>query len=124
MAKSIAAKPKKRGRPSAGGRDPFVGIRLPAEIISAIDHWARENAISSRSAAIRHLVEQALSQPNSEKTLKKRKAQKALELADRAAEQIVDKSMPLEEQQHRKRALIKGPKEFREIREDLPKSKR
>jgi hypothetical protein len=47
-----------------------------------------------------------------------------LELADRAAEQIVDKSMPLEEQQHRKRALIKGPKEFREIREDLPKSKR
>jgi SAM domain (Sterile alpha motif) len=38
--------------------------------------------------------------------------------------QIDDKSMPPEEQQHRKRALIQGPKEFREIREDLPKSKR
>jgi hypothetical protein len=31
--------------------------------------------------------------------------------------------MPVEEQQRRKRALIKGPKEFREIREDQPKSK-
>jgi hypothetical protein len=31
--------------------------------------------------------------------------------------------LPVEEQQRRKRALIKGPKEFREIREDLPKDK-
>jgi hypothetical protein len=28
-------------------------------------------------------------------------------------------SVPPEEQERRKRALIKGPKEFREIREDL-----
>ena len=33
-------------------------------------------------------------------------------------------SLPPEEQQRRKRALIKGPKEFRDIREDLPKPKR
>jgi hypothetical protein len=38
-------------------------------------------------------------------------------------ERLVDKSMPSEEQDRRKRALVKGPKEFREIREDLPKSK-
>jgi hypothetical protein len=31
--------------------------------------------------------------------------------------------MPVEEQQRRKRALIKGLKEFRDIREDLPKPK-
>ena len=42
--------------------------------------------------------------------------------ADRVAEDLVDKSLPLEEQR-RKRALIKGPKEFREICEDLPKDK-
>jgi hypothetical protein len=47
----------------------------------------------------------------------------ASELANRTAEHLVDKTMPVEEQQRRKRALIKGPKEFREIREDLPKSK-
>jgi hypothetical protein len=29
--------------------------------------------------------------------------------------------MPSEEQQRRNRALIRGPKEFRDIREDLPK---
>jgi hypothetical protein len=45
-------------------------------------------------------------------------------MADSAAEAVVDKSMPPEEQQRRKRALIKGPKEFRDIREDLPKLKR
>jgi hypothetical protein len=43
---------------------------------------------------------------------KKRKAQKASELAARTADRLVDKSMPVEEQQRRKRALIKGPKEF------------
>ena len=47
------------------------------------------------------------------------RVQKASTLADRAAERLVDKSLPVEEQQRRKRALIKGPKEFREIREDL-----
>jgi hypothetical protein len=35
---------------------------------------------------------------------------------------LVDKSMPTEEQERRKRALIKGPKEFRDIRGDLPNS--
>jgi hypothetical protein len=40
------------------------------------------------------------------------------------AERIVDKSMPPEDQQRRKRALIKGPKEFREIREDQWKPER
>jgi hypothetical protein len=54
----------------------------------------------------------------------KRRARKASEFATRAAEQIVDKSISSEEQQRRKRALIQGPKEFREIREGLPKRKR
>jgi hypothetical protein len=36
-------------------------------------------------------------------------------------DRVVDKSMAVEEQQRRKRALIKGPKESREIREDLPR---
>jgi hypothetical protein len=39
-------------------------------------------------------------------------------------DRVVDKSMPVEEQQRRKRAVIKEPKEFRHIREDLPKAKR
>jgi hypothetical protein len=44
-------------------------------------------------------------------------------LANRAADLVLDKSVPPEEQERRKRALIKGPKKFRDIREDLPKQK-
>jgi metal-responsive CopG/Arc/MetJ family transcriptional regulator len=123
MPKSIAVKPKKRGRPPTGGRDPFVGIRLPADTILAVDQWAKDNAIS-RSAAIRQLLEQGLATRSQKKPAKERKAQKASELANRAADRLVDKSMPVEEQQRRKRTVIKGPKEFRDIREDLPKLKK
>jgi hypothetical protein len=45
-------------------------------------------------------------------------------LAASAVENIADKSQPAEERQRRKRALIKGPKEFRDIREDLPRQKK
>ena len=69
---------------------------------------------------MRRLLERALA---SELQLGTAEGQKASTLADRAAERLVDKSLPVEEQQRRKRALIKGPKEFREIREDLPKDK-
>src|SRR5580700_1184430 len=58
MRKSIAVKPKKRGRP-ATGKDPFVGVRLPDEMIKALDHWAEKNA-TTRSEAIRRLVEEGL----------------------------------------------------------------
>ena len=54
----------------------------------------------------------------------KQKVQKASEMADRTAQGLVDKSVPVEEQQRRKRAVIKGPKEFRDIREDLHKPKK
>jgi hypothetical protein len=61
MAKSIAAKPKKKGpgRP-ATGRDPMIGLRAGNELTAAIDKWARANGIDSRSEAIRRLVELGL----------------------------------------------------------------
>jgi len=58
MKKSIAVKPK-RGRP-ATGRDPFVGIRLPASLIEAIETWSGKHDAASRSEAIRRLVELGL----------------------------------------------------------------
>jgi hypothetical protein len=61
MAKSIAVnqKKRKRGRP-ATGRDPAVAVRLPKATIATLDRWAKENAIESRSEALRRLVEGAL----------------------------------------------------------------
>jgi hypothetical protein len=57
MAKSISAKPKKRGpgRP-ATGRAPMIGLRAGKQLTAAIDAWANRNGVA-RSEAIRRLVE-------------------------------------------------------------------
>ena len=62
MAKSNTVIPKKRGRPSSGGRDPILTVRLPAEMIEAISSWADKSEVS-RSAAVRLLIEAALKSP-------------------------------------------------------------
>src|SRR5215470_12679072 len=46
-----------RGRPPQG---PFVGARLPQELIDQIDAWAARECDNSRSEAIRRLLERAL----------------------------------------------------------------
>jgi hypothetical protein len=118
MRKSIRVKPKKRGRP-ATGKDPLIGARLPPELISKLDAWASRASIG-RSEAVRRLLERALASDLEDHG--NAEAQKASKLADRTAERLVDKSMPPEEQERRKRALVEGPKEFRDIREDQSKS--
>jgi hypothetical protein len=52
-----------------------------------------------------------------------RKARKASKLAARELEKLGSQSLPEPDLQQRKRTLIRGPKEFREIRADLPKPK-
>jgi hypothetical protein len=60
MKKSIKVVPKKgRGRPSTGGRDPHVTIRMPAALTEEADAWGTANGIG-RSEAIRRLVELGL----------------------------------------------------------------
>jgi hypothetical protein len=44
-------------------------------------------------------------------------------MAARELEPLGDKTLPSEERDRRKRALIKGPKEFRDIRGDQPRRK-
>jgi hypothetical protein len=46
-----------------------------------------------------------------------------VKVASRELETLGDQSRPVAEQQRRKRTLIRGPKEFRDIRADLPKQK-
>jgi hypothetical protein len=52
---------------------------------------------------------------------RKEKAEQAAGLAARVVETKTDKSQPVEEQKSRKRKLISGPTEFRDIRRDQPK---
>ena len=58
MVASITVKPKKRGRP-ATGRDPLIAARLPPELTARIDARAKREQ-TSRSEAIRRLIEHAL----------------------------------------------------------------
>jgi len=60
MKRSIPVKRKKRGRPPTGV-DQLYGVRIPDNLILAIDRWATENDSPSRSDALRRLVELGLS---------------------------------------------------------------
>ena len=123
MARSIS-KTRKSGR----GR-PFVGatpiqVRMPPTELANLDNWIlKQKTHQTRPEAIRRLVEQAVARSSRPARTSKQKVQKASEMADRTAQGLVDKSVPVEEQQRRKRALIKGPKEFRFIREGVLKPK-
>jgi ribosomal protein S27E len=50
-----------------------------------------------------------------------KRAAKALEMAAREIDRLSDPSAPEEERQRRKRRLLKGPKEFRDVRGPKPK---
>jgi hypothetical protein len=48
--------------------------------------------------------------------VRRKRAAKAHEMAAQEIDRLIDASAPDEEQQRRKRRLLKGPKEFRDIR--------
>ena len=109
---------KKRGRP-ATGQDPMMSLRMPNELTAAVEGWAaRQPDSPARSEAFRRLVEMglataALSRPHSAKT-----RAKAAALASKTIDSHADQSATPLEQQSRKRRLLKGPKEFRDLRKD------
>jgi len=124
MAKSIRVNPKKRGRPKTTGRGQLIGIRLQKPLLTALNAWiADQESAPSRPEAIRRLLEQALTTRGAAPLPSKEAARKASKLAARELEKLDSPSLPEPDLQQRKRALIRGPKEFRDIRADLPKPK-
>jgi hypothetical protein len=121
MRKSIAVKQKKRGRP-ATGFDPLVGVRFPTELTKSVDAWAGRNGLT-RSEAIRRFVEEALAGMQGSKQRSPKARSRALDLASEQVNKLSDPAAPAEEREQRKRRLLKGPKEFREMR-DVVRSKR
>jgi Arc/MetJ-type ribon-helix-helix transcriptional regulator len=122
MTKSIAVKPKKRGRP-ATGKDPLVGIRIAPELTAKIDEWAQRNAFESRSEAIRHMIELVLAGSGPPKQTSPKAAAKASDMAAHQIDKLANPGMPEQERRARKRRLLKGPREFRDLRSDQPKPK-
>jgi hypothetical protein len=124
-AKSVRVNTKRRrGRPKTTGKGELIGVRLQSSQLSALDRWiARQESAPTRPEAIRQLMDFALSGSESDRPTSKAMAEKAAELANQAIETATGKSQSAEEQQTRKRTLIRGPREFRDIRRDQPRRK-
>jgi Arc/MetJ-type ribon-helix-helix transcriptional regulator len=124
-----ASKKRKPGRP-ATGQIPARSIRLPEELSARIDSWAvKQPDTPSRSEAIRRLVELGLAKTKplanavAVGRLGNKAVSKSSELAGKTIDRLSDQSASLEEQEKRKRRLLKGPTEFRDMR-DLASQKR
>jgi hypothetical protein len=119
---------RKVGRP----KHPTVQVLVrfePAEV-ERVDRWRLHRTDQlSRPEAIRRLVASGLAKtkPLANATAVGRLSNKAVskssELAGKTIDRLSDQSAPLEEQEKRKRRLLKGPMEFRDIR-DLASDKR
>jgi hypothetical protein len=120
MKRSISAKQKKRGRP-ATGITPMIGIRLSPDKRKAVEAWAKTALDKpSLSEAVRRLVELGLA--SAHRSIERRKkAMEASELAGHEIDRLGDRLATDEERQRRKRKLLSGPKEFRNIRRNRPK---
>jgi hypothetical protein len=112
--KHMAARTK-RGRRTAG-HDASTTIHLSSELRERVDAWAaKQSDKPTRPEAILRLVELGLETTHRRGSLANRAA-KASELAAREIDRLIDPSSTDEERQLRKQRLIKGPKEFRDIR--------
>lgn len=61
MTDAIADTPKKRGRPSTGGRQEGVMVRFPADQLARLDRWREAQPEQpTRPEAIRQLLDGAL----------------------------------------------------------------
>jgi hypothetical protein len=120
---SLITQKKRRGPPPTG-KGELIGVRLQPLQLSDLDAWiARQGHELSRPEAIRRLVEKALVGKGAPRPPSKEAAHKASKMAALELEPLGDKTLPPEERDRRKRALIRGPKEFRDVRSDLPKRK-
>ena len=125
MGKSIRDIPKSRhrGRPKTTGRGEGIMLRLPPPLLTDLDAWAeRQRDAPSRPEAIRRLVEQALGASSPRRRSKESK-HKAAEMAGQEIDRLGDQGLTREQQAARKRRLIKGPREFRDVRGDQSKTK-
>jgi hypothetical protein len=112
------------GRPPGKIQDRQFQMRVSDEFLKAIDKWRqKQDDAPSRAEAIRRLVEIGLTVKVWPKQPSRTRAERAHELAAKTVEGMVDPAAPTEEATNRKRRLLKGPEEFREVRRDGGKKK-
>ena len=119
--RSVTVRKKKRAAPPSG-KGTLIGLRLAPATLARVDRWAASQQDDpSRPEAIRRLVELALGIAQ-RAGVRTKKAAQAAEMASEEIDRLGDVSATNEERQLRKRRLIKGPKEFLDLRRNRPKA--
>jgi len=128
MARSIRViTKKKRGRPVTTGKGTLIGVRLLDEQLAALDAWIADQELDlgipdmSRPEAIRRLIEIGLTVKVRLRQPSRTHVERANEMAAKTIDGLVDPAASTEEVANRKRRLLKGPEEFREVRVDCVK---
>lgn len=115
---------KKRRGPAPTGVGTLVGVRLQPDQLVDLDSWIkRQDAKRTRPEAIRQLLGIGLGSSKVARTPKRSDSLTARDLAAVQIDRLTDSTAPAEEQASRKRRLLKGPEEFRDLRIDRGKRK-
>jgi hypothetical protein len=96
----------------------MLGFRVADELRGRIVHWAEfQPDAPTLSEAVRRLVELGLTVKTSRRKNVAHRA-RANEMAAGAIDKMTDKDASADDQASRKRRLLKGPEEFRDVRVD------
>jgi hypothetical protein len=100
-----------------------VAVRMADEPMAQVDSWiaSHEERGLSRPEAIRRLVEIALAGIDPARAKRSSTSSKSAKLAGDQLDRMSDRSATAAEQETRKRRLLGGPSEFREVRKDRNK---
>jgi Arc/MetJ-type ribon-helix-helix transcriptional regulator len=119
MKKSQTANTKKSRRARTSAKGTPISVHMPPDVLARLDQWVgSQNDRPSRPEAIRRLVELALMGPFASTAASRQRGKKAAKLAGHVLDRLTDDSATVEEQEKRKRRLIRGPQEFRDMRKD------
>jgi len=105
--------------PASKTGDAAITVRLSRDLLKRIDRWiASQDKSVSRSEAVRGLAEFALDSAGAASRAGKSSpgAEQAAGMASDMIDTLGDRSVTHEAREHRKRRLVKGPSEFREMR--------
>jgi hypothetical protein len=126
----MARKARRPGRPegtTTTGIGTLIGVRAHGPFLRAVDNWRLLQQVPpARAAAVRRLAEIGLESEQARtarRPVGKHATSKASQMAGHELERLIDQSVAPEERARRQRRLLKGPREFRELRDDLPKPK-
>lgn len=121
----IGAMPKRStNRPTVKPSIAAISVRCDQKMLISLDEWRRAQwDTPNRAMAIHRLAQQALAGTADARQRSSASKRRAADMAGRELDRLGDQQASGKERADRKRRLIKGPQEFRDMRRDQPKTK-